>query len=120
MTAPNPGSSPVTEAGSMLRTSSFGSWSFISTGRLTRLPARTPKASGSAIGGFGSMTTVSCSSLGTASGSVRSSSDQSWLDGTSCPSGTVHAQPERVSLRMTASSLATKAGRRWSPRVSPP
>ena len=75
--APNPGSSPVTEVGSIESTSSFGSWSLSSTGSVTRLSARTPNASGSAMGGFGSIMIVSCSSLGSASGFVRSSSDQS-------------------------------------------
>ena len=119
-TVPNAGSSPVIDAGSIVRTSSFGSWSFMSTGSEARAPARTPNASGSAIGGLGSSTTCSCSSLGTASGSVRSSRLQSWLDGISAPSGTDQAHPERVSLRMTAESLETNTGRCWSPIVSSP
>ena len=98
----------------MLRTSSFGSWSFMSTGRVTRLAARTPNTSATATGGSGSSTTLSCSSLCAASGFVRSSSDQFWLEATSAPSGTVHTQPVRVSFRIIASSLATNVGRRWS------
>ncbi len=119
-TVPKRGSRPVTDAGSMLSTSSFGSWSFMSTGRVARLAARTPNASGTATGGSGSRTTLSCSSLCAASGFVRSSSDQFWLEGTRAPSGTVHTQPVRVSFRMTASSLATNVGRRWSGSVPPP
>ena len=53
-TTPKAGSRPVTDAAAIASTSSFGSWSFSSTGRAVSAPARTPNASGSAIGGRGS------------------------------------------------------------------
>ena len=103
----------------MLSTSVFGSWSFSSTGSATSVPARTPNASGSATGGFGSRTNEACSSLGCVCGSVRSSSSQSWLEGTSAPPGTVHTQPDRVSLRITVEPFEVNTGRRSSPSVFP-
>ena len=47
------------------------------------------------------------------------SRSQSWLDGTSAPSGTRHTQPERASLSTSPSPASTKTGRRWVGRVAP-